>query len=79
MQILFTTANMAYKRSDDLIPKILFGLVAFLVLGLLSWITGEDDPINLIWSSFWAIAMVVGSISIIIFLIGTFSELFKRK
>lgn len=70
---------MATEKSRDLIFKFLFGLGAFLILGILSLITGEDDPIDLIWGTFWAIALVVGSISIIIFVYGAISDLFKKK
>jgi hypothetical protein len=70
---------MANKKWDDLVPKVFFGFIAFLVLGLLSLITGEDDPVDLIWGGFWLVVGVVGSISIIAFIYVSMKEIFKRK
>lgn len=77
--IRFITVDMANPKWDDLKAKIFFSLLAFLILGLLSLITGEDDPIDLIWSSFWAVVWVVGSISILAFIYISAKEMFKRK
>ena len=70
---------MANPKWDDLKAKIFFGLLAFLILGLLSLITEEDDPIDLIWSGFWAVAWILGSISILAFIYISVKEMFKRK
>jgi hypothetical protein len=51
---------MTNPKWDDLKAKIFFGSLAFLILGLLSWITGEDDPIDLIWNLFWVGVWIVG-------------------
>ena len=55
---------MANAKWDDLKAKIFFGSLAFLILGLLSWITGEDNPVYLIWNGFWAVVWTISFLGI---------------
>ena len=59
MQTLFITVDMTNPKWDDLKAKIFFGSLAFLILWLLSWITGEDDPVDLLWNGFWAVVWII--------------------
>jgi hypothetical protein len=51
---------MANPKWEDWKAKIFFGSLAFLILWLLSWITGENDPVYLVWNSFWAVVWTMG-------------------
>ena len=69
--------------------KILLFAVAVLLLGLTSFIfaslglidpeTYGSDPVDLIWQIFWAIAWIVGSFAMLIFIYHAIKETLKRK
>jgi hypothetical protein len=69
---------MANKKWDDLKTKTFFVLLAFLVLGLLSWITDEGDPVDAIWEGFWIVVWIVGSFAILSFLAVVIREWWSR-
>lgn len=70
---------MANAKWDDLKAKAFFAFIAFLIIGLLSLITGEGDPVDAIWGGFWLVAGVVGSISLIVFMLFSLKKIFKSK
>jgi hypothetical protein len=69
---------MTNKKWDDLRTKTFFVLLAFLILGLLSWITGEGDPVDAIWEGFWIVVWVIGSFAILSFLVVIIREWWSR-
>jgi Na+/melibiose symporter-like transporter len=74
---------MANKKWDekwqDLKAKTFLALVAFLILGVVSWISGESDPVDAVWWGFWAVVWIVGSFSILCFIYISIREMKKRK
>jgi hypothetical protein len=64
---------------NDFKAKAFFIIVGFLVLGLLSIISGENDPIDLIWGTFWSVVWVVGSISIATFVFLSLRDIFRKR
>jgi Na+/melibiose symporter-like transporter len=64
---------------QDFKAKTFVVVVAFLILGAVSWISGESDPVDAAWWGFWAVVWVVGGFSVLIFLFISIRELIKRK
>ena len=69
---------MANKKWDDLKTKTFFVLLAFLILGLFSWMTGEGDPVDAIWEGFWIVVWVVGSFAMLSFIVVSIREWWSR-
>jgi hypothetical protein len=69
---------VANEKWDDLKAKTFFVLLAFLILGLLAWITGEGDPIDAIWEGFWIVVWVVGSFAMLAFIVVFIREWWSR-
>ena len=59
--------------------KIFFCTCGVLILGLLSWATGEDDPVDIVWAGFWIVASAVGSFAIILFFTAILREWWGRR
>ena len=74
---------MASKKWDekwqDFKTKSFFVSVAFLILGVVSWISGESDPVDAAWWGFWAVVWVVGGFSILCFIFISIKGIIKRK
>ena len=71
---------MAKDSWNDLKAKVFFALVAFLILGAVSWISGESDPVDAAWWGFWAVVWIVGGFSMFYFVyIFIVKEYFKGK
>jgi hypothetical protein len=65
---------------QDFKVKTLFVLIAFLILGVVSRISGESDPVDAAWWGFWAVVSIVGGFSMIYFIyIFIIKEYFKGK
>jgi hypothetical protein len=64
---------------QDFKVKTVFVVVAFLILGAVSWISGESDPVDAAWWGFWAVVWVVGGFSVLIFIFISIREIIKRK
>jgi Na+/melibiose symporter-like transporter len=64
---------------QDFKVKTVFVVVTFLILGAVSCISGESDPVDAAWWGFWAVVWVVGGFSVLIFIFISIREIIKRK
>jgi hypothetical protein len=63
------------------VAMLLLMLTAFIFdsLGLIEPETYGGDPVDLIWQIFWAIAGIVGSVSMAIFIFISLREIFRKR
>lgn len=68
--------------------KILLFTLAMLLLGLTSFIfdslgliegSTDGDPVELVWQIFWAIVLIVGSISMAIFIFFSLRDIYRKR